>query len=245
MSESKIAEPAEEFREDVIQCGSPSLMAMTTLALGLFSFLAVFKPVLWVFPVTTICLGCASLYVVQKNPLKIGRKAALIGLALAIFFLAWGSSHYFLRQQWLTYHARRYAEAWLELVRSDQLREAHQLHLRKSSRLAEGVTMDDYYGKHPYAQGDFESFYDHPQLQKLLQLPPSAKVVYERLGAYDTLANSDTLTLVFRAEMPDDARSKSLPVQIVMVRDRDPATGEFDWCVERVVDPNATATTAR
>ncbi len=134
-----------------------------------------FKPTLWVFPLVTFGVGFASLYALAKNPLKIGRKAALIGLALAFFFLAWGGSHYFSRQQWIVHCARQYADAWLELVRADQLRDAHQLHLPKASRIGEGMTMDDYYAAHPLAQTDFDAFFEKPPLKTLLELGPSAQ----------------------------------------------------------------------
>jgi hypothetical protein len=241
MSAPQIDQRDEEYREDLVQYRSPAVLAIVTLVLGPFSFLALLKPILWVFPLITIGVGFAALYNLAKNPLKIGRKAALIGLALAFFFLAWGCTHYYSRREWLAHHARQYADTWLELIRSDRLRDAHQLHLRKSLRVADGVSIDDYYATQPYAQADFESFFDKMPLKKLLELGAAAQVTFQRVESYDAQPTSDMLILDYLVKYQDAGRPKTLPMRIVMVRDRDPAAGEFNWCVDRVEPPHPSA----
>src|SRR3972149_2495081 len=139
---------------------SPHILALLTLAVGLMSFLALFHTMFWGIPLVTLVLGVFSLWSLARNPEKIGRKAVLFGMALALFFGAWAPARYLLRQHWLVGIARTYADTWVELIRQKNLQEAHQLHVPKSQRASEGDVLDEFYRKLPNAQLDLARFFN-------------------------------------------------------------------------------------
>jgi len=91
-------------------------MAVAGLVFGMLSPAAMFDPVGFAAPALGILLCAAALWRVARHaPELIGRKAAMLGLVLAVFFGfaatgQWGCYHWLLRQQ-----ARQTAEAWFQL----------------------------------------------------------------------------------------------------------------------------------
>lgn len=210
-------------------------LSVVTMVSGGLCFLALFKPIFWVVPLVVIVLGIASLRALATQPEKVGRSAALIGLALAIFFGSWGASRYFSRQQWLARHARQYGDAWVELVRTKQLRQAHQLHLRAGQRIAPGVTMDDYYSKHPYAQSNYDSLFNRDPLRTFAELTGDVRVELERVDRYEQQLHADSVTLRYRVIYERLGRERVLPLLVVLRREIDRSTGDHEWFVSEVL----------
>ncbi len=227
-----------DMPNDAVPYRSPSVGAILTLCLGALSFLAIFKPVLWVFPLIALVVGFASLRTLANNPLKIGRKAALTGLALACFFFAWGGGHYFSRERALVNQARKFADAWWELIRTKQLRDAHQLHAPITARAKEGETLEEYYDRESGAEGDFTTFFGQPPLSALIKLGPTARPVFQRVGSYDPQLRYDTVALDYQVDFKLNGRSEVLPLRIVMRRNHDTYSGNFNWYVEAVSTPS-------
>jgi len=169
---------------------SPQPLAMVTLVLGCLCFLALFRPTLWIFPLVTLVLGFVSLRALASNPEKIGRKAALAGMFLAAFFLTWAATQRYVRESRLVGHARQYADAWLELLKQQKLREAHQLHVPRGKRAEAGSSLEEFYEKQRYAQSDFESFYDKEPLKEIIQFAPRAQFTFD--GGRDRVSDAHT-----------------------------------------------------
>ena len=74
-----------------------NLWSVVTLALGALGFLALLRPVFWIVPLMAIVIGLVSLRSLATHPEQIGRRAVLVGLAVAVFFGAWASTRYFSR----------------------------------------------------------------------------------------------------------------------------------------------------
>ncbi len=97
--------------------------------------------------------------------------------------------------------------------------------------------MDDYYAKNPYAQPDFEGFYTKAPLKKFVDVAPSATVTFQQVSAWLVLQHSDSMSLDYLVQYEEKGRKKELPIQIVMVRECDRQTGDYNWCVESVDSP--------
>ncbi len=218
-----------EFRQP------PQVLAIVVLILGLLCFLALFKTMFWVFPIVTAVLGTVSLVSLAHTPEKIGRKAALIGLALAVFFGSWAAGRYFSRQQWLYVNARRNAEAWLKLVQENKLREAHQLHLHTAERIAGGVTLDEYYANQEFAQSQFNGFFDGIPLNEFIKVASRATVEFVRFEAFDPMGSNDDVMLRYVARYEEDGQPKEIEMRIVMRRSIHPMTGQCVWAVYQVL----------
>jgi hypothetical protein len=221
-----------EFRQP------PQVLAIVTLVLGLLSFVALFKTTLWIFPFVTIVLGGVSVFSLARNPEKIGRKAALLGIVLAVFFGSWAASRYFSRQQWLCGQARQNADAWLELIQENKLHEAHQLHLHPHER-------DDYVGKRASSteeqpESDYDSFYGSSPLREFVKVAPEATVEFVRVEDYvpnGITGLTDTFVLRYVARYEEAGQPQELALRIVMRRNEQSAAGDCAWVIIRVARP--------
>jgi hypothetical protein len=236
MSHSRL--PVDETVPDLVEGDgryrSPNLWSVVTVALGGLSLLALIQPVFWLVPLIAIVMGLVSLRSLAAHPEQIGRRAVLIGLALAMFFGAWASTRYFSRQRWLTREARERADLWVELIRTKQLKEAHQWHLRFADRRPPDVSMDDFYSQSARAHTDYWTFFGVEPLQTLAGLPGEPRVEFQRLESYEPSQRFDTVTFRYRILYEKLGREQVLPIRVVMRRQIDYNTGDYEWYVSGV-----------
>ena len=223
--------------EELVQYRSPQVLSIVTLILGVLCFVALIRPTYWVFPIVTLAIGAASLHSLARHPEKIGRKAALIGLVLAIVSLTWATSRYFSRQQWLCRQARGYADAWIELVKQNQLEDAFQLHLAESERVAPDQSFEDYFSSELLARDEYNTFFDTGPMKKFVEVAPRAAIKFERLDALNQRSHGDELILHYGVEFQEKGRSRELPMRVVMVRQLNAQTGDYHWRVDRIDPP--------
>lgn len=121
--------------------------AVGALLLGAASAAALAHPGLWIVPAVAVAVSLWALrtIAVRKNEL-IGRRAALLGLALAVLFGAWAPARLVSRQSRLYATAKSQADAWLALIREDKLYEAYELHLKPADRQPADVSLAERYG---------------------------------------------------------------------------------------------------
>ena len=205
-----------------------------TLVLGCFCFLALFRTTLWIFPIVTLVLGVFSLRALAANPEKIGRKAALAGMLLAAFFLTWAASYQYVREAWLVGQARQYADAWIDLLQQQRLREAHQLHVSRGKRAEAGSSLDEFYEKQRYAQNDLESFYDTEPLKEVVQFAPAPNSPSTGAETACRTVHTERVVLRYVAKYEEQGRTKEMPLGMLMLRTSVLSTGDFCWEVEGI-----------
>jgi hypothetical protein len=234
MNTDAYADPAANEPGASHEYHSPQPLAIITLALGLLSFLALFRTTLWIFPIVTLVLGLVSLRTLAGQTEKIGRKAAVAGMVLAVFFWGWAAAYDIVREQWLIGHAREYADAWLELLQQQKLREAHQLHVSRGKRAEGNISLEEFYKKQRYAQSDFESFYDKEPLKDIAEFAPHAKFTYD--GSRDRVSDpySERVVLRYIATYDSHGQARTLPFRVLLLRRVDLSTGDHYWEVEGV-----------
>jgi hypothetical protein len=213
---------------------SPQSLAIVTLVMGCFCFLALFRTTLWVFPIVTLVLGIFSLRALAANPEKIGRKAALAGMLLAAFFLTWAASYRYVRETWLVNQARQYADMWFDLLKRQRLKEAHQLHVSLDKRAAAGASLDEFYQQQRYAQDDLVSFYDKEPLKEVVQFAPHAQFTFDGGGDRVSTLNSERIVLRYVAKYEEQGRMKEIPLRVQLLRSSGVSRGEFCWEIETI-----------
>ena len=81
---------------------SLSMPAVVGLILGLFSPAAMLHPLLWFVPVLGIFFNGLALWSIARNvPAIVGRKAAVVGLVLSVFFGTAAVTDWFVHRQLL------------------------------------------------------------------------------------------------------------------------------------------------
>jgi hypothetical protein len=120
--------------------------AIIAAVFGGLSAASLLHPALLAFPLVGLFAGLmAARQLAAAEFTQTGRTAMKWGLFLSLVFGTCSASAMFYRQHHLDGEARRCAERWLEYFRTGDIRLAHQLTLDDSSRVAPGVSLDEFY----------------------------------------------------------------------------------------------------
>ena len=139
---------------------SLSIWAIVGCGLGLLSFLSLTHPSLWLVPFLAVLCSLVALVRIRRDPdYLMGIKAAQVGLALGLFFLACAPVRYLGERRLLQREAEAFFQVWLEAVRSGRLEEAHQATLHPRYRQPRGTDLREFYRSSPDDQKDLESYF--------------------------------------------------------------------------------------
>jgi hypothetical protein len=138
----------------------------------------------------------------------------------------------------------------LELVRSGQLPEAHQLHLMYYERVAPNTDLNEYYEKRfpdtgsqirkqievsdPY--GEMRDYFKTAPLKDIVQASKSGQYQLESVSVLVDEATFTIVELQYQYSFGSDGKKTSIPVQVRMKRSLLP-TGSKQWNVESVTTP--------
>jgi hypothetical protein len=139
----RVSEPADE---QIAAYRPVSAWAIVSLLIGLVSPLALVDPSLWAAPVIAGVVCLLAFRQIKKNaPDMIGRKAALVGLWLAVLSLTAACSDWLYFRGCVRREAQQAAMFWFELLAKDRPELAFQLTLVPGRRHALDERIWDYY----------------------------------------------------------------------------------------------------
>jgi hypothetical protein len=216
------AKPETQYR-------SVSGLAIIALVLGIASALSLVTPLLLIIPIATLFVAAMALRQIARQPdITSGRGLALAGVFLAIFFLAYLPTRFYLRSQVLAEPAKQVGEAFLTLVKEGKTYEAHQLSLQKFLARDPNRPLAQYYAEDEDASGSYQRFLDSPAMQKLQSL--QGKYTYRYVGIEPGIdrTGKDVLTVQFVVE-PTESTKRPFPFWISVMRSVDERTGAATW----------------
>ncbi|HTN75155.1 MAG TPA: DUF4190 domain-containing protein [Pirellulaceae bacterium] len=216
-----------------------SVAAVIALVLGVASSLALTYWLLWVLPMIAVVVAIVALRAIDTPGSNLtGRGFAVIGLVLALIFGLWAPTRAYTRQQHIYSQARPFADEWLELIRTGQLREAHQLTLRQAERQLTGVDLAEFYAKSSEAKGEYDRFATERFLKKLAE--QGDRVTYTYVGGAE-LPPADmtgqTVMLGYRASWDDNGTPREVPLRVVLHRQQQADPSTYLWRIQGLVDP--------
>ncbi len=214
-----------------------SSMAVLTCLAGVASFLAILSPVLWVLPAIAVVLGLAALRELHRTPERTGRRAALAGIALALFFGSWAPVRYLSRQRTIKHYARQFADDWLVLFRHEEFFKAHQLQLYKMQRAGGEVSLKEHYEKNSMAKTELDTFFEADPAKKMRSMGKNATFRFVRTEAIAPEPTRDSVTLRYVMTYREKGKTHEMPLFIVLLRALDLVNGGHDWQIERVASP--------
>lgn len=213
-------------------------LAVAALVLGVFSFGAVFIPLMWLLPVAGSTVAIAALITLMRDTdnRQLGRCPAWIGLSLSLVFLAWGVSHQLARQYLMARQSQVFGQHWLQMILEGQVQEAYQLRLHPGERRGSAAEVASFLAQDEEGRFAFEQFAREDLLVDLLELGPQATV--QPVGAEDFESHFsryegqvDTITLRYRVQGDRDGSPESWIVRLVLSRLRDRELPEASWRV--------------
>lgn len=207
---------------------SVSGIAVAGLVFGTLSLGAMVDPLAWILPTVGIGFSATALVrIAGSDGSLIGRKAALVGLALSVTFGTAGPVEWFCSRWLVRREARQFTEAWFEYLRQGDPHKAHQLTLP----LADRQPLDDSLWTE-YQQGlrlDLKGELKKPLVRSLLHLGDRAQVRFYQTTMQDRTGNRDRLEMVYAVTYPDGEEKKSYLVSVRLERREIEHTTHAGW----------------
>ncbi len=204
---------SEDSTSDFQSYHAMSSLAVACLVVGLLSPIAIWGPPLWFVPVVGILLGARAWYRISKDPGLGGRKTAVFGIALALFFGSLGVADHLTYYWALERQAREVAATWFDFVTHDQVPLAHQLTLRPNERAGAGIDPMAMYRKKENREA-LQSWTETPTIERLQEWANQAHMEFLANEALYGLRGKEQLDLLFRvtkkpAKSPSETDERS------------------------------------
>jgi hypothetical protein len=200
--------------------------------LGIYSFLAVFHPVLWVWPLVAVAVCCYALSCLNQSDRMIGRGAAQWGLFLALMMgvaapLRVGA--YYLREQ---REARDFGQQWFEAVLNGNMHKAHQMSTMPGERKSMNDELPALYEKSPDLKTALDTYQQTPVIATLRALGSKAQVRHYQTESCLTDGKSDLVEDVYVVSYDDGGKKKSFFVKVNLWRNLNKEAGPRVWRVQ-------------
>lgn len=221
MAEDPQLSPAHLPEPEIAEYRALSVGAVAGLILGLLSPAAMVDPVLWVLPLAGVLVSGLALRRIARNaPALAGRKAALAGLWLSIFFGSAGPANWLLYRWLIDREARRFAAQWFDFLAHDEPHKAYQLKLHPAHRLPLDEHLWEFYRDNPKWMNELQAFVSQPLVRALLRLGPQARVRYYQTLGVRRIEHHRYYYLVFVVTYrdPEDGRTKSFFARLKLER---------------------------
>ncbi len=226
LSESPEAEACGQYR-------SVSGLAVIGLFLGLLSPLALTGPAAWLVAVAAIIICLAALWRIrQKAETMIGRKAAVVGLVLAVLFGATAVSQWFSHRWIIERQARGIATAWFDLLADDQPLKAHQLNLIPAERKPLDGPLLHVYQRGPKRREELDKFLEEPLIRTILALGKKADIRFYKCGGIWGPPGKENVQEIYSISFDDEQGKRKTFFATVLLR-RFPAdqAEKINWVV--------------
>lgn len=222
---------------DIVGYSSISPAAIVALLLGLLSFFAVGNLLLLILPALAMIAAIMALSSIARSDGSIsGRWAAVAGLALALLFASTAIVKATTRAWHVRTEGQKFADRWVELIKSGNVHQAHQWHLPPERRQNAGTSLAQFYHDSKPAQEEFNQFLQAAPLSSVVAAPREAKVHFVRVVEQLSVDNSDRVAVLYALDPVD---GKGAPIQFVVVTER--TTSENSpgghWQVAAIAEP--------
>jgi len=220
----------------VAQYHSVSRSAILSVFLGLLSALALmhllFVPIA-ILAIATALVGLRNIRASRGE--LIGSRVAIVGLCLATLFLGWSLSWTFSRQQAIESQATTVANAWLDLLASGKLNQAHQLTQAPDRRVLDEAMRDEMYASEAEAVADRDKWFGKDPVKSFIELGPNVRYRLESVVETSTQTGLDYVSLLY-LYYPAERTEETKELMIFLQRDAGDAHHPGDWRISNLGD---------
>lgn len=217
---------SDSTEADLPEYRAISGLAVAGLLLALLSVLSMVHVTLCFVGGAAALCSIAALARVSASPSEIsGRRLAVTGLVLAVFWTTAGLASYLTNQRLLDLHSRTFATLWFDYLKKGEPEKAFELNNRASVRRPlDGELWSRYLSSRDEYDG-LREFVAAPEVRALLALGDRGEVRhYAFLGG-----NSESVTQVYAVTYEDSGTKKSFLVRVTLARAPYPDQGVFAW----------------
>jgi hypothetical protein len=201
LMEGEVASASGDATE--IEYRKISPLAIVTVGLGLCSSLVLAHVLMWWLPIVTALVATAALRSIDRNPSGLtGKRLAIVGLCLSLFFFAWAVSRLVISNRVAKTQAQEIASKWLTIIREGDY------------YLARGnVSLSEFYNSNADAKKDFLAF-DRKVVQDVLKgFDDGDRFEFRKAGAVRG-DDARRVVEVFFDVYPDGGAARPLSIQV-------------------------------
>jgi len=207
-----------------------SALAVVGLLCGLAAATAILSPALWIVALLGVLLNVLALArIAREAPALIGRKAALVGLILSVFFGAVAMTDWYTYSELINREARQFAALWFDSLRDHEPQKAHQLTRPASTRRPFDEKLWDLYFDGSEPREDLKAYLERPEVRTLLDLGNKAQVRYYASPSQSQEGGSDSISLVYAVTYPEAKQKKTFFLNLVLQRDHLDSPPHAEW----------------
>jgi hypothetical protein len=202
-------------KDDAVQYRPVSGLAVVGFLAGLLCSVGLVSPLMWPLAPLGIVLSAAALWrIAARAPALIGRKLAMIGLALSITFTVAFPADWVVHRWLIRRSARQFAQRWLDAIRAGDAAHAHQLMLQSQYRELNDDQLLDFYRKGPRWQQELKTMAETPAVRALLALGPKARVRYYDVSDEAEFEARQWMRLYYAVTFEDEVDLKTFFIAI-------------------------------
>ncbi len=213
--------PRFENTEDgaSIEYRAVSGLAIGGLLLGLLSAVAFFHPSLCLIALVALAVNALALRKIAANPSVLtGRKAALVGMTLAVACATLGSSHWYASRWFIRREAQRFGAIWFEALARNEPHVAQQYGWTPDERWPFDEGLIKRYTDDPEKLEQLQGFTEAPDVRALLALGRDAEVRFYNTEGQSRRNGEDTVAQVYAVTYSDAGVRKTFFVALSLTR---------------------------
>jgi hypothetical protein len=229
---STAARLSEQLESEQRAYQSVSRFAVLAALLGIGSSVAFLDRLLWLVPVMGALLSWVALRkIANAEGALIGRKLALVGLALSILFGAAAPTRWIIYQRSMFHSADQTAKKWFDALAHNEPARAHQLRLRAHRRLGDddAESLWAFYRNDKMSRGQLRAYVALPSVRALLELGEDAEVRYVRCNRLDVTRYNELASLTYAVTYDSSGEKRTFFVRLNFERQRLIDDGVEPW----------------
>lgn len=187
--------------EELSEYRPVSFLAIASAIVGLLSIVANFQLVLLVIPIAGIILAMVAIREIDAPDTNyIGRRFAVIGLALSIFFGAYALSRTVIVNKIRANQAAQVAKGWVDIVRSGNLPQAAEWMKPAVNRQRSTIDLAEHYSTNEDAVTFLKAMQTNDSVRRIIAVPKEQEIDYHGLDGVFSVRNVEMYDFFF--ELP-------------------------------------------
>jgi hypothetical protein len=210
-------------------------LAVLAVGLSLLASAAIFWPTfraLWAIgPVAILVSLLALRRIAYLAPALVGRKAALVALALSIVFTVAAPTRWAVHRMLVREESRRFCDMWFGYLREDEPQKAHLFTMEPGRRRPMDDTLVDAYLGSDQLRKALDEFANDPLIRPLLALGPKAQVRHYDTEAHETAWDRDVVAEVYAVTYEDAGKRHTFFLRLFIERKYNPTNDQTHWMI--------------
>jgi hypothetical protein len=237
MSQSKLheASAAGAVEGETVDYRPLSVAAIAGLAAGLASPLAFVHPLFWSVPLLAVLISVAALVRIRRyGPKLIGRRAAMVGLVVALGCGASAPTYWSIYQYQLRSQARSFCLSWFNLLQTGEPHKAHQLTVTSYARLPPDDNLWSHYAGEDVLYSGLRTYTQTPVVRALLELGPQARVRYGGSPLVTNFKEREIVRQLYAVSFRRNGKLRSFLVEITVTRVFNNVSNTHEWMIDHM-----------